>query len=193
MRSDGSGEPQQLLASQYNICPWSFSPDGRRLAYYEGNPKTGADIWTITLDTSDPDHPKVGKPEPFLATPLNEWGPMFSPDGRWIAYGSDESGTQEVYVRPFPAGRGGKWQISNSGGTYRGRTRSLPQRMRKFWHAEARARVVAARAEQQPALQPIATPAGAGAPVKASGSTRRRRLPWPMPRMVSCATRSMPS
>jgi carboxypeptidase Q len=54
--------------------------------------------------------------------------------------------------------------------------------MRKFWHAEARAAPVAASADQQPALQPIATPAGGGAPVKASGSTRRRRLPWPMPR-----------
>jgi hypothetical protein len=43
---------------------------------------------------------------------------MFSPDGRWIAYRSNESGTNEIYVRPFPAGRGGKWQISNGGGLY---------------------------------------------------------------------------
>ena len=58
---------------------------------------------------------------------------------------------------------------------------------------DARGGVVAAGAEQQPALQPIATPAGGGAPVKANGSTRRRRLPWPMRRTGSCATRSTPS
>jgi serine/threonine-protein kinase len=119
IRSDGSGEPQQLLAAQ-NIYrdAWSFSPDGRRLAYFEINPETGYDLWTVTLDTSDPDHPRAGKPEPFLVTPSNESAPMFSPDGRWIAYRSDESGTNEIYVRPFPSGRGGKWQISTGGGLY---------------------------------------------------------------------------
>jgi hypothetical protein len=60
----------------------------------------------------------VGKPEPFLATPSDENVPMFSPDGRWIAYRSNELGTNEIYVRPFPAGRGGKWQISTGGGLY---------------------------------------------------------------------------
>ena len=73
---------------------------------------------TLPLDTSDPDHPKPGKPEPFLGTPSDENVPMFSPDGRWIAYRSNESGTDEIYVRPFPAGRGGKWQISTGGGLY---------------------------------------------------------------------------
>ena len=115
MRSDGSGEPQRLPVAQ-NTVPSSFSPDGQRLAYYEVNPETKSSIWTVTLDTSDPDHPKVGKPEQFLATPEGEWGPMYSPDGRWIAYMTRESGMQEVYVRPFPAGRGGKWQISTGGG-----------------------------------------------------------------------------
>jgi serine/threonine-protein kinase len=118
VRSDGSGEPQQLLASQNNIAPWSFSPDGRRLAYFESSPETGYDLWTVTLDASDPDHPKVGKPESFLRTPSDENVPMFSPDGRWIAYRSNESGTSEIYVRPFPSERGGKWQISTGGGLY---------------------------------------------------------------------------
>jgi len=72
----------------------------------------------VALDTSDPDHPKPGKQEPFLRTPSDELTPMFSPDGRWIAYRSNESGTNEIYVRPFPAWRGGKWQISNGGGLY---------------------------------------------------------------------------
>jgi serine/threonine-protein kinase len=116
VRSDGAGEPQRLLEGQNNLFPSSFSPDGRRLAYGEANPQTGYDIWTVPLDTSDPDHPKPGKPEPFLTTPAAELGAIFSPDGHWIAYGSNESGTNEIYVRPFP-GPGGKWQISTGGGS----------------------------------------------------------------------------
>ena len=118
VRSDGAGEPQQLLAFQGVIVPYSFSPDGQHLAYHESNPGTARDIWTLPLDTSDPDHPKPGKPEPFVATPSDESAPTFSPDGRWIAYRSDESGTYEIYVRSFPAGRGGKWQISTGGGLW---------------------------------------------------------------------------
>ena len=56
------------------------------------------------------------KPSPFLQTPFSEAEPKFSPDGRWLAYVSDESGRREVYVQPFP-GPGGKWQISTEGGT----------------------------------------------------------------------------
>jgi eukaryotic-like serine/threonine-protein kinase len=58
---------------------------------------------------------KPGKPTVFLNSPTNEQEPMFSPDGRWIAYQSNESGRMEVFVRPFP-GPGGKWQISTAGG-----------------------------------------------------------------------------
>ena len=60
---------------------------------------------------------KPGTPTVFLSTPFGEQEPMFSPDGRWIAYYSTESGRAEVYVRPFP-GPGGKWQISTDGGTF---------------------------------------------------------------------------
>jgi Tol biopolymer transport system component len=115
IRSDGGGEKQRLIESKGQLFSDSFSPDGRRLAYSELNPQTGADLWTIPLDVSDPDHPKPGKPEPFLQTPLGEFMAKFSPDGHWIAYYSDESGRNEVYVRPFP-GPGGKWQISSGGG-----------------------------------------------------------------------------
>jgi serine/threonine-protein kinase len=118
IRSDGSGEAQMLLETQTNARPWSFSPDGKHLAYHENGPETGFDIGTVTLDTSDPDHPKAGKPEPFMHTPSDELVPRFSPDGRWIAYRSNESGTNEIYVRSFPVGRGGKWQISAGGGLY---------------------------------------------------------------------------
>jgi serine/threonine-protein kinase len=117
VRSDGAGEPLRLLENQNDIVPWSFSHDGRRLAYFEANPETGYDIWTLPLDTTNSDHPKPGKPEPFLRTPFDERRPMFSPDGRWIAYASNESGAFEIYVRPFP-GPGGKWQVSTGGGLY---------------------------------------------------------------------------
>jgi Tol biopolymer transport system component len=115
IRADGAGDTQHLLDSKNIVTPYSFFPDGRRLAYYENDPANGIDLWTLPLDVSDPDHPKAGKPEPFLRTPANERNPAVSPDGLWISYASDESGRFEVYVRPFP-GPGGKWQISSAGG-----------------------------------------------------------------------------
>ena len=62
----------------------------------------------------------AGTPEPFLKSGFNDAAPVFSPDGRWLAYQSNESGTNEVYVRPFPPpapGQGSGWQVSNNGGT----------------------------------------------------------------------------
>ncbi len=115
MRSDGVGQPVRLTKSDSRQVPYSFSPDGKRLAFFEFNPHTKADIWTLTLEKPESDNPKVKNPEPFLATPFDERAPMISPDGRWIAYESDESGRNEVYVRSFP-GPGGKWQISTAGG-----------------------------------------------------------------------------
>jgi Tol biopolymer transport system component len=117
IRSDGAGEAMRLLEGNSERFPGSLSPDGRRLAYTELNSETGADLWTVALDLSDPEHPKAGKPEPFLRTPFNERDPAFSPDGRWMAYTSTESGIAELYVRPFP-GPGGKWQISTGGAEY---------------------------------------------------------------------------
>jgi Tol biopolymer transport system component len=115
IRSDGAGETQRLLDSKNGVAPYSFFPDGARLAYFEHAPDSGWDLGILALDLSDPDHPKPGKPALFLRTPSNESSPAVSPDGRWIGYQSDESGRLEVYVRPFP-GPGGKWQISNAGG-----------------------------------------------------------------------------
>ncbi len=115
IRSDGAGGPQPLLDGKAVVEPFSVSPDGRRLAYQQRG-ETDFDIWTLPLDLTDPDHPKPGKPEPFARTPANEREPAFSPDGRWMAYSSDESGKYEVYVRPFPDAAGGKWQVSSGGG-----------------------------------------------------------------------------
>ena len=116
IRSDGSGGPESLIRGERRMLPTSFSPDGKRLAYFGPSPETGADIWTIPLAESESDHPTAGKPEPFLRTSANELFPAFSPDGRWMAYASDESGDIEIYVRPS-SGSGGKWRISAAGGT----------------------------------------------------------------------------
>jgi serine/threonine-protein kinase len=115
-RSDGAGKPQPLTRSKNIQLPWSFTPDGKRLAFNELNPDTSYDLWTVALE-SDGAGLRAGKPEVFLQTPSDERHPSFSPDGRWMAYSSTESGSFQVYVRAFPD-KGGKWQISNSGGMY---------------------------------------------------------------------------
>jgi serine/threonine-protein kinase len=115
-RADGAGQPQSLTQSKNAQFPCSITPDGKRLAYFEALEK--GQIWTVPLD----DHGgqlKAGKPEQFLKSQFDDAFPMFSPDGHWLAYASNESGKYEVYVRAFPppaSGQGGKWQISNSGG-----------------------------------------------------------------------------
>jgi serine/threonine-protein kinase len=114
-RADGNSEIVRLTNSEYRQIPFSFSPDGKRLAFVQFGPQTKADIWILPLDDAGSDHPKPGKPEPFLITPADERTPMISPDGHWLAYQSDESGRTEVWVQPFP-GPGGKWQISMGGG-----------------------------------------------------------------------------
>jgi serine/threonine-protein kinase len=108
----GSGALTEGKNDQYAN---SFSPDGKRLAFVELDSHTNVDLWTLPLEGAESDHPKVGRPEPFLVTPSNEMKPMISPDGRWLAYCSDESGRYEIYVRHFPE-PGGKWQISAAGG-----------------------------------------------------------------------------
>jgi Tol biopolymer transport system component len=117
IRSDGGGEAQRLTEG-FNI-PWSFSPDGKRFAYYAG-PGTGSDqfgLWTVPLNLDDPEHPKAGAPELYLKASAIVQYPAFSPDGHWIAYSSAETGRMQVYVRPFVPGApatGGKWQISST-------------------------------------------------------------------------------
>ena len=115
IHSDGRGTPQPLTQSKILQVPYSFTPDGKRLAFHEGS-GTGLHLWTVPL-ASDGASLRAGKPEVFLQTQFNERQPSFSPDGRWLAYSSDESGMYQVYVRAFPD-RGGKRQISNDGGLY---------------------------------------------------------------------------
>jgi Tol biopolymer transport system component len=119
IRADGAGEAQLLLEGKGEMRPYSFSPDGRRLAFAEQAVDTGWNLWTLPLDVSDPEHSKPSKPELFFRTPFDEGEPAFSPDDRWIAYTSNASGRFEVYVRPFHAGAPSgsvQWQISTGGG-----------------------------------------------------------------------------
>jgi serine/threonine-protein kinase len=116
-RADGSGQAQLLLDKMGDPRPSSFAPDGRLLFSSSGNGLP--DIWTLPVDLSDLEHPKPGKAEPFLMEPgIVEVDPAFSPDGKFIAYASNESSSaNDIFVRPFP-GPGGKWKVSVAGGKF---------------------------------------------------------------------------
>jgi Tol biopolymer transport system component len=106
----GSGVEELLLETDHDKVPTDWSSDGRYVLFEtRGDPKTQSDVWALQLSGDR-------KPIPVLQTPFREVEAVFSPDGRWIAYTSDESGRSEVYVTPFP-GPGRKWQVSASGGT----------------------------------------------------------------------------
>ena len=126
--ASGARDEDLLLNSNEGKVPSSWSRDGRFLLYRarDRNGKWG--IWVLPLKGDK-------KPFPFLHTEFNEEGGQFSPDGRWVAYSSDESGRTEIFVRPFSpdsngtaSGAGGKWLISNGGGAqprWRGDGREL--------------------------------------------------------------------
>ena len=118
-RADGAGEAQRLTQSKAIQYPTSWSPDGKILAFFQNDPAstTGWDLYTLSMEGDEKTGWKPGEPKAFLSTPAVEVYPEFSSDGRWLAYMSRESGSMEVYVRPFP-GPGGKWQISSGGGSY---------------------------------------------------------------------------
>jgi len=116
-RADGASPPQALTHSQTRQTPGSFTPDGKRLAYFETLGGV-AQLWTVSL-TEEGGHLKAGTAERLLKSSANDSLPSFSPDGRWLAYTSAEAGATEVFVRAFPqpaSGSGGRWQISTNGG-----------------------------------------------------------------------------
>jgi hypothetical protein len=90
--------------------PMSWSPDGKHLVYYIGDPKTNNDLWALPLEGDR-------KPFPVSHTSFDENHGQISPDGKWIAFNSTESGINQIYVKPFPFGSG-KWQASTTGGMY---------------------------------------------------------------------------
>ena len=103
--ADGSGKPELLLPSQVQVSPDSWTPDGKTLVYH---PEGLAHIWILPVTGND------SKAQPFSETSFHESNAQVSPDGRWVAYTSDESGKSQVYARPFP-GPGGKSSISIEG------------------------------------------------------------------------------
>jgi serine/threonine protein kinase len=106
--ASGSGEPRLAVGSSFDKFPTDWSRDGRFIVYHSFGGKTFWDIFVAPMDG--------GKPFPFLATKAIEVQGQISPDGRWMAYASDESGRLEIYVTRFPD-KHGRWQISSNGGT----------------------------------------------------------------------------
>ncbi len=111
--ADGTGEAVVLIEADGYPFASDWSTDGRYLAYSELTSEANFDIGYVELQSNG----ETSEPVTFLSTPLLESILMFSPDGRFVAYVSEESGLFEVYVRPFPDGTAGKWQVSVNGGS----------------------------------------------------------------------------
>jgi eukaryotic-like serine/threonine-protein kinase len=124
--SSGAGTEQLLWESEAPKAPMSWSADGKRIVFWVRDAQTRSDLWVLTLEDGG-----QAKAEPLIATPANETHGQVSPDGKWIAYTSDETGRNEVWVQPFPSGSG-RYQISFHGGDWprwRGDSKEL------FFHA----------------------------------------------------------
>jgi Tol biopolymer transport system component len=163
--SDGSREPRQLLAA-VNAIPYSFAPDGSRLAYYSVDPGTQAwSIWTLPIDVRDPQHPVPGSPELLVRSKSRLSNPAFSPDGRWIAYASEETRPPQVFVRPFSSTGNrvtGRWQISTNGGQSITWVRGRPQLI--YSAPRSTAQVVRYRVEGDSFIAGQPEPWGSGYP-----------------------------
>ncbi len=110
--ADGSGTPRRLsraAAGSYHI-PYGFTLDGSQVIFVEFRDYKDQNILTVSSEGS-------GRAASILSAPASETRPALSPDGRWLAYQSDESGRSEVYVRPWPDVNRAKWQVSTDGGT----------------------------------------------------------------------------
>jgi Tol biopolymer transport system component len=106
----GAGVEELLIATPVLAVPLSWSPDGRFLLYVQLNPHTAADLMVLPIEGDR-------KPFVLVQTPANENQGQFSPDGKYVAYTSNESGQSEIYVIPFPPSpTGGRWLVSNGGG-----------------------------------------------------------------------------
>ena len=107
--SSGAGTEKELLRSSAAKFPSDWSQDGHFLLFEVRDPRAKAKLWALPLSGDR-------KPFPLLQTPFNETSGVFSPDGRWVAYVSDDSGRPEVYVQTFPVSTA-KWRVSTNGGS----------------------------------------------------------------------------
>ncbi len=108
--ANNAGTEERLVESDATIVPVSWSPDASSIVYEVIDPKTSLDLWMLPLSGDR-------RPSPLLHTPFGESHGQISPDGKWLAYNSNETSRNEVYVQPFPGGAG-KWQVSTSGGQF---------------------------------------------------------------------------
>jgi hypothetical protein len=119
VNADGTGDVTQLTDKNVG-APWSWHRSGKFLALMGARGgATQSDLTILPIEGDAAGAWTTGTPTVFLGTPATEAFPVFSPDGRWIAYFSNEAGdgTYDVYVRPFP-GPGGKWRVSTEGGRF---------------------------------------------------------------------------
>jgi serine/threonine-protein kinase len=107
--SDGGTPVETLSAGPTSRYATTISPDGSTLVFREEGRPTGLDLFVLPLDGDS-------RPRPLIESQYNELNAEISPDGRWLAYKSNETGRDEVFVRPYPDVDGGRWQISTDGG-----------------------------------------------------------------------------
>jgi Tol biopolymer transport system component len=110
-RADGTGDAERLTTSKNAQWPTSFHPNGRTLAFLETASSGPTDVMMLPIDGDEKSGWKPGAPAQFLKAAYSESSAMFSPDGRWIAYISNEGGRNDIFVQPYP-GPGGKYQLS---------------------------------------------------------------------------------
>jgi Tol biopolymer transport system component len=107
---DAPGGEAELLESSNAKVAQDWSSDGRFLLFYESNPRSGRDLWSLDLSDTH------ATPQAVANTVFDETLAQFSPDGHWVAYQTNESSRFEIVVQPFPNPRGVKWQVSSGGG-----------------------------------------------------------------------------
>ena len=137
--ADGTGAVERLTESENNQFPYAFTPDGKQLVFLEVG--QNRDLGVLSLE---------GSSEPLLATEFAERNAEISPDGRWLAYESNASGQNEIYVRPFPNVEDGQWLISSGGGT---RPLWAPDGRELFYLAPG-ARLMAVDVQTEPSFAP---------------------------------------
>jgi serine/threonine-protein kinase len=139
--ADGSGSPERLTTSPNVQMATGITPDGAAMIFFERMPGTLADLMQVALDGSH-------RVTPVLQTPANERNGIVSPSGRWIAYQSDRSGHDKIYVRPFPNVTDGEFLVSTNGGT------------RPMWAPDGKELYYVASAPGDPIMRVAVPPSG---------------------------------